>query len=295
MLLGIYSFWGFVGLPEDATFLSEPERKQVLARLAVDREGLNTHYSIEFVKQGFKDWKSYMFAVIYLGLVVSPNRVYQQLLIFMSYASSNCIPVYALSLFLPSIIANLGYADADAQLLSTPPYVLAMCVALIFAWFSDKKGVRGPFILCSQALAIIGFTVLLNTKQAKYGFMGTFFTCTGTYTTVPVLLSWASNNTGGDTKKGIRIALMVGIGNLGGICSSFVYRNQDKKDGYRLGHRVMISTLCMSWATVWFAIYTFNRLNKEKEERCKRENIDSSRAHEFVNQGDDSPLFRYSI
>lgn len=213
----------------------------------------------------------------------------------MSYSFSNCIPVYALSLFLPSIIANLGYADADAQLLSTPPYVFAMFVALAFAWLSDKKGVRGPFILVSEALAIIGFAVLLGTKQAKYGYMGTFFTCAGTYSTVPVLLSWASNNTGGDTKRGVRIALMVGLGNLGGICSSFVYRNQDKKTGYKLGHRVMISTLCMSWAATCIAIYTFNRLNKEKEERCKRENIDSSRMHEFVNDGDDSPLFRYSI
>lgn len=67
VLVGIYSFWGMVGLPEDAKFLNEGERKQVLARLEADREGQNTHYSPEFVKQGFMDWKSYLFAVIYLG------------------------------------------------------------------------------------------------------------------------------------------------------------------------------------------------------------------------------------
>lgn len=76
VLMGIYAFWGMAGLPEDATFLSETERKQVLTRLEVDREGQNTHYSIDFVKQGFKDWKSYLFAVVYLGLVVSPPDVY---------------------------------------------------------------------------------------------------------------------------------------------------------------------------------------------------------------------------
>lgn len=118
----------------------------------------------------------------------------------------------------------MGYKNADAQLLSTPPYIVAMCSAIVFAYVSDKKGVRGPCILVSMALAIIGFAVLLTTKKAKYGYVGTFFTCTGTYSTVPVLISWASNNTGGDTKKAVRIALMVGLGNLGGICSSFVYR-----------------------------------------------------------------------
>ena len=57
----------------------------------------------------------------------------------------------------------------------------------------------------------------------------------------------------------------------------------------------MLGALCMSWTGVWVAMYTFNRLNKKKEEQCKREGIDASRAHEFVNMGDDSPLFRYTI
>lgn len=207
----------------------------------------------------------------------------------------NCIPVYALSLFLPSIISGMGYTDANAQLLSTPPYILAMFFALFMAWVSDKKGVRGPCALASQTLAIIGFAVLLGTTQAKYRYLGTFFTCSGTYATVPNLLAWASNNTGGDTKKGVRIAMMVGLGNLGGICSSFVYRNQDKKTGYKLGHRVMLGALCMSWAAMWVAIYVFKMENKKKEEKCKAEGIEASQASKFVNMGDDSPLFRYTI
>lgn len=132
--------------------------------------------------------------------------------------------MYALSLFLPSIITNLGYKAADAQLLSTPPYILAMVVALVSARFSDQFLLRGPFALATQALAIIGFAILLGSTKAKYGYLGTFFTCTGTYSTIPVLISWASGNTGGDVKKGVRLAVMIGVGNLGGICASFVYR-----------------------------------------------------------------------
>ena len=71
VLVGIYAFWGMIGLPEDAKFLTEEERRQVLLRLEIDRESQNTHYSLEFVKQGFKDWKSYLYAVIYLGYVCS--------------------------------------------------------------------------------------------------------------------------------------------------------------------------------------------------------------------------------
>ncbi|KAF8321352.1 MFS general substrate transporter [Clavulina sp. PMI_390] len=274
---GLFAFWGMVGLPEDAKFLSEDERKVVLRRLEVDREGHATHYSKEFVIQGLTDWKTYLYAVIY---------------------QVNCIPVYALSLFLPSIIANLGYTNADAQLMSVPPYVVAMCGALAFAWISDKKGLRGPSILVTEALAIIGFAVLLGTnfkKQPKLGYMGTFFTCTGTYSTVPVLLSWAANNTGGDTKKGVRIAMMVGLGNLGGIVASFSYRDQDKSKGYKLGHKVMIAGLCMSWTAALIAILAFRQVNKKKEERCKAEGITEDRRMEFVNEGDNSPLYKLSL
>jgi len=271
--VGIFAFWGMNGLPEDAKFINEEERTMIQVRLAKDRENMNTHYSFAFVRQGFADWKSYFFAIIYLG---------------------NAIPVYSLSLFLPSIIASLGYKAADAQLLSTPPYILAMIVTLINAWLSDKYKVRGPLILCSQSLAIIGFAVLLGTKKAKYGYMATFFTCSGTYATVPVLLSWASNNTGGDTKKAVRIALMVGLGNLGGICSAFVYRNQDKPR-YHLGHSVQIGALCMSFGCTALFIFVFNKLNKRKEKLCREKCLSVSDRVEFQDLGDDSPLFRFTL
>ena len=57
----------------------------------------------------------------------------------------------------------------------------------------------------------------------------------------------------------------------------------------------MIGVLCMSWSMTCFAIYTFRRLNKEKEEKCKVEGIDQSQKMKFVNDGDDSPLFRFSV
>jgi hypothetical protein len=65
----IFAFWGMVGLPQDAVFLTEKERKQVILRLEIDREGQNIHYDPKFVKQGLKDWKLYLYAVIYLGYV----------------------------------------------------------------------------------------------------------------------------------------------------------------------------------------------------------------------------------
>jgi MFS family permease len=73
VVVGLFAFWGMVGLPEDAKFLTEEERKQVLLRLEIDHEGQNTHYDPKFVKQGFTDWTSYLYAVIYIGYVACFN------------------------------------------------------------------------------------------------------------------------------------------------------------------------------------------------------------------------------
>jgi hypothetical protein len=39
-------------------------------------------------------------------------------------------------------------------------------------------------------------------------------------------------------------------------------------------------------------MFTYNRLNKKKEEQCRREGIDDSHAPQFREMGDESPLFR---
>jgi hypothetical protein len=42
-------------------------------------------------------------------------------------------------------------------------------------------------------------------------------------------------------------------------------------------------------------MYDFKRANKQRDELCAREGIDQSRAAEFRDEGDRSPLFRYTI
>ena len=41
-----------------------------------------------------------------------------------------------------------------------------------------------------------------------------------------------------------------------------------------------------------FAMWNYHRINKKKEEQCKREGITADRTDEFKDMCDDSPLFR---
>ena len=52
-------------------------------------------------------------------------------------------PLYAFSLFLPSIINQLGYRATPANLLSVPVYVVACVVTCAVALVADRYGNRG--------------------------------------------------------------------------------------------------------------------------------------------------------
>ena len=44
-----------------------------------------------------------------------------------------------------------------------------------------------------------------------------------------------------------------------------------------------------------FAMWDYNRSNKQKEEQCREGGITEDRKDEFRNMGDHSPLFRYIL
>lgn len=68
-------------------------------------------------------------------------------------------PLYGISLFLPSIIRNLGYSSSSAQLLTIPVYITASILAVVAAWFSDRVGKRSPFIIGFLLVMVAGFTM----------------------------------------------------------------------------------------------------------------------------------------
>ena len=61
-----------------------------------------------------------------------------------------------------AVIKNLGYSNADAQLFTVPPYACALVVMYLLNYFSDRTQKRGPFLMFSFALGIIGWAMLLG-------------------------------------------------------------------------------------------------------------------------------------
>lgn len=89
VLIGIASFWMVFDFPDEAHFLSDIDRQRVLRRLKADQQSSAEHeaFKMEYFWASVKDWKTWLYAIIYMG--------------------ADC-PLYAFSLFLPSIIAAVS-------------------------------------------------------------------------------------------------------------------------------------------------------------------------------------------
>jgi MFS family permease len=126
------------------------------------------------------------------------------------------MPIHAITLFTPTIVNNLGYSAANAQLLTVPPFV-AGCVCTIFVGiYSDKYKLRGPVVIAGAFVSLVGYIVLYTQKAARVRYAGAVLAAMGIYPTVAVDIAWAGGNAGGDLKRAVVIAMVVGLGNLGG-------------------------------------------------------------------------------
>jgi hypothetical protein len=109
LVVAISAFYFMQDYPETAKFLTEQERTEVKRRLERDRDFLADEYNVKFVWQALKDWKIYVFSLIGSGMA---------------------LPVYSVSLFMPTIVKSLHYTDATAQLMTTPPYIVACAICI---------------------------------------------------------------------------------------------------------------------------------------------------------------------
>ena len=118
-------------------------------------------------------------------------------------------PLYGISLFLPTIIKQLGYTSTTAQLLTIPIYCTAAVLAIIVCWCSDKAAKRGasrwPYVFFPMLAILIGFIMAIS-GSAHGGvpgvvYAGVFIATCGIYPAFPGNITWISNNLAGSYKR----------------------------------------------------------------------------------------------
>ncbi|KAK6357634.1 hypothetical protein TWF718_001942 [Orbilia javanica] len=230
VVIGVVSWWMVFNFPEDYANKQNSKRARLIRcveetshrRDSVPADTPPERPFSQTLKLSLTDWKTWTGIMIYGGAAG---------------------PLFAFSLFLPSIIADMGtYSPTTAQLLTIPPYVVGCIATLIVALIADRTAQRGLCSIFTCLFAILGFFLLLFGKNVAMKYTGTFLAAIGIYPCIPNAVAWSSNNIIDPGKRGLSLGFVIGLGNLAGVVNCFVYRQKDKPD-YKMGHGVVLGFL----------------------------------------------------
>jgi MFS family permease len=303
IFVGIISFWVVQDFPDEAKFLSVDDRRRVIRRLKEDKQSSAEHenFKMAYLWASLKDWKTYTGMIVFMGCVS---------------------PLYAFSLFVPTIIKDLGYKSTTAQLLSVPPYAIAAVLTVVIGLTADRTGQRGWCNIGVSFLGIIGFGMLIGmfyprsidvnsartcindsllafsfagTSNPSVQYVGVYLGALGIYPCISNTVSWTANNIEGVYKRGITIGLVVGFGNLNGVVSSNIYR---KKDAPRFlpGHGTVLAYMSL-FLLGGSVLQRFLLVQENKKRLSGRRDgwIEGKTEAEIENLGDRKPDFIYTL
>jgi len=273
-LFGFGSFWAVHDFPDGATFLSEVDRARVVRRLKLDQQSSAEHeqFRMKYVWMGVKDYKMWLGMIIYMGCDM---------------------PLYAFSLFLPTIISELGYTSTKAQLLTVPPYAAAAVLTITVGFIADRTRQRGLCNIAVSFLGIAGFGMLLGSERPGVKYAGTFLGALGIYPCIANTISWVSNNTEGVYKRGVVLGFVIGWGNLNGIVSSNIYRSPPK---FTAGHATIMGYMIVFLLGGSITMHLLLRRENAARRAGKRDHwVEGMSEKEAETLGDQRPDFYYTL
>ncbi|KZS90534.1 MFS general substrate transporter [Sistotremastrum niveocremeum HHB9708] len=262
--------------------LTEPERARLLARLAADSDaGSYETFEWRYVREAFGDHLVWAYAFLFHGFA---------------------FVLYSLSLFLPTIIANLGFVTWKAQLMTVPPNTVAALSIWAAAYAASRFKRRAVFIILAAAVAIIGYIILLAANHAGVRYFGVHLAAAGVYTGNALLLSWPGENVAGQTKRAVAVAMQITIGDIGAIAGVLIYRPSFAVDNYRKPHIIAIGyvvfgALCASYLWFWMARENRRRdaIESEVAGGEKGDARDRTESRENLVSSDRNLRYRYQI
>ncbi|CAF1089412.1 unnamed protein product [Adineta steineri] len=223
----------------------EEECDRTITRLQNDAgPGAGEHFSWKQVRAAFLDWKIYIFCLCYIGILVPSN---------------------SLALVSPTIVQGLGFRSYRAQLMTTPPYVLAFINTMTTAYFSDRYTRRAIFIMFWLMIAIIGFIILIFAQNLSVKYFAMFLAIGSISPCVATCITFISCNISPHTKRATALAFMISVGNCGGIISGQIYRSQDGPR-FILGHGINLGFCVLGLINV-IILFTSLRFENHRRDR----------------------------
>ncbi|KAK8006106.1 tartrate transporter [Apiospora marii] len=255
VVVGVAAKFWVADWPEKAAFLTEPERRMLVRRLAADTgEARMDRLNRRAVRRIATDWKIYAGTLAYFGVVNTG---------------------YAGSFFIPTILNQMGLTAESAQIRTIPLYIAATAVCLLTSLATDRLQHRYGFALAGILVTSLGYILLLCQTQPGV-------------TVAPVTLAWLANDESGHYKRAVSSAVQVGLGNAGGIVASNVFFDAEQP-AYWTGFGV---SLGMLWVCAAACTWLYLGAKRENRRRDRSERDWRLTEPDADNLGDDHPSWR---
>jgi MFS family permease len=201
------------------------------------------------------------------------------------------IGLASFSVFLPTILRDLGYTAIQAQLRSVAPYVCACAMGIAIAYCSDRAGVRGPFVFGCSITSAIGYIILVASDSAVAKYAAVFLSAMGMFAAGPIIISWGLNNSAGPSVRSVTSAYIVATGNCGSTIAVWTYLPFMAPE-YTLGHALNLTSVSCTAILSALAFIWCTRENRLRESG-KRDHILNGKSQEEIGRlGSMHPEFR---
>lgn len=128
--------------------------------------------------------------------------------------------------FFPTLTATLGFSTTITLLLAAPPWVVAAIICVVNGHHADRTGERFFHVTIFWWMSILGYIIALSTMSVPGRYISLFLLASG-HTGFVMTFVWVSNSIPRPpAKRAASIGLVSGIGNLGNLVSSFLWRSE---------------------------------------------------------------------
>lgn len=199
VFIAIFAIFILPNYPSNTSWLSPEERAVAEWRLISDAGQVDEDeedWSYGF-KMAFKDWRLYVFALIFCIQVAS--------------ATSN---------FFPTVVKTLGYNTVETLLLTVPPYMLGLVVSIANNWSADRFQNSSFHAIGPMVAAIVGFVVAAASLNTGARYFAMVLMVAGGHGSNAVVLAWAQKTMlRPRIKRASTVAFVNAFGNLAQVSS----------------------------------------------------------------------------
>lgn len=200
VFVGLFAPFILPSNPETSTRLTEREKFIAVQRLRIEHKAdPNENVNLNHAKKAIFNINNYVCAAGFFCINIT---------------------VQGLSVFMPTVLNDLGWTATKAQLYSVPVYVSASAVAILIAFISDKTCMRGIYLAAFSLLGITGFSLLRWNTNENIRYMAVYFCAVAAFPGGPGFLAWGINNSAGPAVRAVTSGWIVSLGTMGGILAT---------------------------------------------------------------------------